>query len=161
MPQILLFKKLLYRTSQVSREGKDSQMQTVSQIKAMCTTSVFGKDKWPINRVDPQIEMTMPKMGPNAVLIGPIISFQNPFWYSLTSSHKFIVVKTLSALKPLCNDCQLLFVPDGIYSVGDYNSPLGGCRRRVFVCLCPHLFFTFHDGITSKRFELLSWNLVW
>ena len=48
-----------------------------------------------------------------------------------------------------------VFVPDGINSVGDYNS-----SRVGVVCLsvsvCPHFFFTFHDGITSKRFELLS-----
>ena len=53
------------------------------------------------------------------------------------------------------------FVADGINSVGDYNSPPGGCRRRRRrrrrrVSVCPHLFFTFHDWITSKRFELLS-----
>ena len=49
----------------------------------------------------------------------------------------------------------LFFVADGINSVGDYNSPPGGCR--VFVCLfVSPLFFTFHDWITSKRFELLG-----
>ena len=49
-----------------------------------------------------------------------------------------------------------IFVADGINSVGDYNSPPGGCRRRrrrVSVFVSP-LFFTFHDWITSKRFEL-------
>ena len=48
-----------------------------------------------------------------------------------------------------------LFVADGINSVGDYNLPPGGCRLYVcmYVCVSP-LFFTFHDGITSKRFEL-------
>ena len=53
---------------------------------------------------------------------------------------------------------QGIFVADGINSVGDYNSSPGGCRRRrrrLSVSLSP-LFFTFHDGITSKRFELLS-----
>ena len=51
-----------------------------------------------------------------------------------------------------------LFVADGINSVGDYNSPPGGCRLSVclFVCVCPHLFFTFHDWITSKCFKLSS-----
>ena len=48
-----------------------------------------------------------------------------------------------------------VLVADGINSVGDYNSPPGGCRLSVClsVCLSP-LFFTFHDWITSKRFEL-------
>ena len=53
----------------------------------------------------------------------------------------------------------MIFVADGINSVGDYNSPPGGCRLSVCVCVCVSvspLFFTFHDGITSKRFELLS-----
>ena len=49
------------------------------------------------------------------------------------------------------------FVADGINSVGDYNSSPGGCRLCVClsVCVSP-LFFTFRNGITSKRFELLS-----
>ena len=58
---------------------------------------------------------------------------------------------------------KIIFVADGINSVGDYNSPPGGCRLSVCVCLCVSvcvsvcvspLFFTFHDWITSKRFEL-------
>ena len=48
-----------------------------------------------------------------------------------------------------------IFVADGINSVGDYNSPPGGCRLSVCLCVClSPLFFTFHDWITSKRFEL-------
>ena len=34
-----------------------------------------------------------------------------------------------------------LFVADGINSVGDYNSPPGGCRRRR-VCVCVPTFFS-------------------
>ena len=50
---------------------------------------------------------------------------------------------------------DVFFVPDGINSVGDYNSPPGGCRLSVCVCVSVSpLFFTFHDWITSKRFEL-------
>ena len=55
------------------------------------------------------------------------------------------------------NDQLNVFVADGINSVGDYNSPPGGCRLYVSVCLyvcVSPLFFTFHDWITSKRFEL-------
>ena len=47
--------------------------------------------------------------------------------------------------------CVFVFVADGINSVGDYNSSPGGCRLYVYVS---PLFFTFHDWITSKRFEL-------
>ena len=61
-----------------------------------------------------------------------------------------VTVFTLPDL--LTKRCDFLFfVADGINSVGDYNSPPGGCR--VCLCLSP-LFFMFHDGITSKRFEL-------
>ena len=40
------------------------------------------------------------------------------------------------------------FVADGINSVGDYNSPPGGCRLYVCVCLyvCPHFFSRFTIG---------------
>ena len=40
-------------------------------------------------------------------------------------------------------------------SLTEYNSPPGGCRVSVCLCVSPP-FFTFYDGITSKRFELLS-----
>ena len=52
-----------------------------------------------------------------------------------------------------------LFVPNGINSIGDYNLRWVGVCLSVclFMCLCVSpLFFTFHDGITSERFELLS-----
>ena len=41
-----------------------------------------------------------------------------------------------------------VFVPDGIYSVGDYFA-MGGC-----LSVCVPVFFKFHDWVTSKRFEL-------
>ena len=34
-----------------------------------------------------------------------------------------------------------IFVADGINSVGDYNSPPGGCRRRVCLFVCVPTFF--------------------
>jgi len=48
----------------------------------------------------------------------------------------------------------MLFVADGINSVGDYNSSrVGVVCLSVCVSVSP-LFFMFHDWITSKRFEL-------
>ena len=50
----------------------------------------------------------------------------------------------------------LIFVRDGIISVADYNSTRVGVVVVVVVvvvCLSP-LFKKFHDGISSKRFEL-------
>ena len=71
---------------------------------------------------------------------------------TLNSLTKFVVRRNILAIVIMCNH---FFVADGINSVGDYNSPPGGCRLSVCVCLCVSpLFFTFHDGITSKRFEL-------
>ena len=49
---------------------------------------------------------------------------------------------------------SVLFVADGINSVGDYNLPPGGCRRRRVSVFVSPPFFRFHDWITSKRFEL-------
>ena len=42
----------------------------------------------------------------------------------------------------------LIFVADGINSVGDYNSSPGGCRLSVClcVCVCPHFFSRFTMG---------------
>ena len=39
-------------------------------------------------------------------------------------------------------DRTKIFVADGINSVGDYNSPPGGCR----LCVCPHFFSRFTIG---------------
>ena len=38
----------------------------------------------------------------------------------------------------------VVFVPDRINSVGDYNSPPGGCRLSVCVCLCVCVPTFFH-----------------
>ena len=51
--------------------------------------------------------------------------------------HQMFKKKIDFFLKSLCRSVRHIveiFVADGINSVGDYNSPPGGCR--VFVCLC-------------------------
>ena len=64
---------------------------------------------------------------------------------SVSSSHVHITDQMYIAF-------SVVFVPDGINSVGDYNSRWVGVVV-VVVCLSP-LLKKFHDGISSKRFEL-------
>ena len=66
-------------------------------------------------------------------------------------------------LKPISHLHIAVFVHDGINSVADYNSlRVGvGCRMDGWMdvgCMSPS---KFHDGITFKRLEILSWNFVW
>ena len=54
-----------------------------------------------------------------------------------------------------------IFVHDGINSVADYNSLWVGVG-----CMDVWMYEwmsrgKFHDGITSKRLEILGWNFVW
>ena len=75
------------------------------------------------------------------------------------SEHQGEEAPRRSEMTDCVKQIEYFFVADGINSVGDYNFSPSGCRLCVCVCvsvcLSP-LFFTFHDGITSKRFELLS-----
>ena len=57
-------------------------------------------------------------------------------------------------LKNVSQAEKMIFVANGINSVGDYNSSPGGCRRRrrlsvcltVCVSVCPHFFSRFTMG---------------
>ena len=67
-------------------------------------------------------------------------------------------MRVCPSVGPSVGPSRIFFVPDGINSVGLYFYP-GGCRSSVclsvFVFVSP-LVFKLHDGISPKRFELLS-----
>ena len=52
----------------------------------------------------------------------------------------------MTATRTPMNSRVFIFVADGINSVGDYNSPPGGCRLSVCLCVCPHFFSRFTIG---------------
>ena len=70
--------------------------------------------------------------------------------YQISTCSSFFqnnIIFSLSVRPSVCLSIRLaFFVADGINSVGDYNSPPGGCRLSVCVSVCPHFFSRFTIG---------------